>query len=191
MYIVTWGQEPSCAPGGIRNEEMNTRNVRYGNYVWYKSWWRHEMEALIFRVTRPLPGERWIPVTKASDEKCWCFLWSAPEWLSKQSRRRVFEMASRSLWRHCNGEMSNVFKAYRYGPDSLTSSMGISACHCITLAYFDFTLHRARNTLEEVMCRFTLKNWYKLSNKFRDCTETQLPKYFPALLNSLISAIPI
>ena len=37
----------------------------------------------IFRVTGPLceefTGHRWIPRTKASDAKLWCFLWSAPE----------------------------------------------------------------------------------------------------------------
>ena len=37
----------------------------------------------IFRVTGPLFGEftgpRWIPHTKASDAKFWCFLWSASE----------------------------------------------------------------------------------------------------------------
>ena len=39
----------------------------------------------IFRVTGPLCGEftghRWIPLTKASDEERWCFLWSAP-WIN-------------------------------------------------------------------------------------------------------------
>ena len=37
----------------------------------------------IFHVTGPLWGEsigqRWIPLTKASDAELWCFLWSAPE----------------------------------------------------------------------------------------------------------------
>ena len=37
----------------------------------------------IFRVTGPLWGEftgdRWIPLTKASDAELWCFIWSAPE----------------------------------------------------------------------------------------------------------------
>ena len=37
----------------------------------------------IFRVTGPLCGEftgqRWIPLTKASDAELWYFLWSAPE----------------------------------------------------------------------------------------------------------------
>ena len=37
----------------------------------------------IFRVSGPLWGEltgdRWIPLTKASDAELWCFLWSAPE----------------------------------------------------------------------------------------------------------------
>ena len=38
---------------------------------------------VIFRVTGPLceefTGHQWIPLTKASDAKLWCFLWSAPE----------------------------------------------------------------------------------------------------------------
>ena len=37
----------------------------------------------IFHVTGPLCGEftghRWIPLMKASEAECWCFLWSAPE----------------------------------------------------------------------------------------------------------------
>ena len=62
----------------------------------------------IFRVIGPLWGEstghQWIPLTKASDAKLWCFLWSAPErkYLSKQSRRWWFETPLHSLWRHCN-----------------------------------------------------------------------------------------
>ena len=39
----------------------------------------------IFRVTGPLCGEftgdRWIPLTKASDADLWCLLWSAP-WIN-------------------------------------------------------------------------------------------------------------
>ena len=39
----------------------------------------------IFRFTGPLWGEstghRWITLTKASDTKLWCFLWSAP-WIN-------------------------------------------------------------------------------------------------------------
>ena len=57
----------------------------------------------IFRVTGPLCGEftghRWIPLTKASDAELCCFLWSAPERFSKQSRRRWFETPLRPLWR--------------------------------------------------------------------------------------------
>ena len=37
----------------------------------------------IFRIIGPMckesTGRRWIPHTKASDTKLWCFLWSAPE----------------------------------------------------------------------------------------------------------------
>ena len=43
----------------------------------------------IFRVTGPLWGEftgdRWIPLTKASDTELWCFLWSAPEQTVEQT----------------------------------------------------------------------------------------------------------
>ena len=66
----------------------------------------------IFRVTGPLCGEftghRWIPLTRASDAKLWCFLWYALELLnkrlSKQSWGWWFETPSRPLWRHCNAE---------------------------------------------------------------------------------------
>ena len=59
----------------------------------------------IFRVTGPLweefTGDRWIPLTKASDAELWCFLWSAPQQtVELTSRRRWFETPSRSLWRH-------------------------------------------------------------------------------------------
>ena len=60
-----------------------------------------------FPITGPLcrefTGHRWIPCTKASDAELWC----CPDLrlnkrLSKQSRRRWFEMPSHSLWHHCN-----------------------------------------------------------------------------------------
>ena len=45
-------------------------------------WWRHQMAAfsalLVLCEGNPL-GHRWIPLTKASDEVLWCFLWYAPE----------------------------------------------------------------------------------------------------------------
>ena len=61
----------------------------------------------IFRVTGPLWGEstgdRWVPLTKASNAELWCFISSLPEQMIEQkSRRRWFETPSRSLSRHCN-----------------------------------------------------------------------------------------
>ena len=51
-------------------------------------------------------GDRWIPLTKASDVEILCFLLYVP-WLnkrlSKQSRRWWFGTSSYPLWRHCNG----------------------------------------------------------------------------------------
>ena len=43
----------------------------------------------IVRVTSPLcgksTGDRWIPLTKASEAELWCFLWSSPEQTVKQT----------------------------------------------------------------------------------------------------------
>ena len=48
-------------------------------------------------------GHRWIPLTKTWDAELWCLLWSAlNKRLSKQTRRRWFETALCSLWRHSN-----------------------------------------------------------------------------------------
>ena len=64
----------------------------------------------IFHITGPLWGEstghKWIPLTKASDFKLWCFLWSAPKQMveqMRQSRCQWFEGPSCSLWSDCNG----------------------------------------------------------------------------------------
>ena len=61
----------------------------------------------IFRDTRPLCGEltgqRWISLTQGSDAELWCFSdLCLNKRLSKQSKRRWFETASRTLWCHCN-----------------------------------------------------------------------------------------
>ena len=61
----------------------------------------------IFRVTGPLWGEftgdRWIPLTKASDAELWCFLdLRLNKRLNKQSWGWWFETPTCSLWRHCN-----------------------------------------------------------------------------------------
>ena len=61
----------------------------------------------IFGVTVPLCGEftgdRWIPLTKASNTELWCFFYlHLNKRLSKHSRRLWFETPSWSLRRHCN-----------------------------------------------------------------------------------------
>ena len=51
-------------------------HIEYGHDNVIK--WKH-----VPRVTGPLCGKftgyRWIPLTKASDAKLWCFLWSVPD----------------------------------------------------------------------------------------------------------------
>ena len=61
----------------------------------------------IFRVTGHLCGEftgdRWIPLTKASDAELWCFLdLRLNKRLSKQWWGWWFETPLRSSWCHCN-----------------------------------------------------------------------------------------
>ena len=62
---------------------------------------------IIFRLTCPLWGEstdhQWIPLTKTSDARFWCILWSAPEQTIEQQNNRDASDLSRSLWRHSNG----------------------------------------------------------------------------------------
>ena len=75
-----------------------------------RSWWRHQME-IIFRVTGPLWGKFfghwWIPhkrpVTRSFDV---LFDLRRTKRLSKQSGRLWFETPSRSLWRHCNTQIT-------------------------------------------------------------------------------------
>ena len=62
----------------------------------------------VFRVTCPVCGEftshRWIPLTKASDAKLWCFFdLRLNKQLCKQSKRWWFKTPSLLLRRHYNG----------------------------------------------------------------------------------------
>ena len=43
--------------------------------------WRHQKETFseLLALWGESTGDRWIPLTKASDAELWCFLWSAPE----------------------------------------------------------------------------------------------------------------
>ena len=89
----------------------------------------------IFRVIGPLWGEstghRWIPLTKASDAELWCFLWPRlTKWLSKQSRRRWFEIQSHSLWRHC------------YVRRNISTCICM-VCHSSTLTWHRYTWNRS------------------------------------------------
>ena len=44
--------------------------------------WKHFPRYWLFGEST---GDRWIPLTKASDAELWCFLWSAPEQTVKQT----------------------------------------------------------------------------------------------------------
>ena len=65
----------NCGSGDDVHVSDTTRNW------WLLSWWRHHMETFSALLTRcaEFTGDRWIPLTDASDEELWRFLWSAPE----------------------------------------------------------------------------------------------------------------
>ena len=70
------------------------------------TWWRHQMETFSALLAlcggnSPVNGEfpPQKPVTRSFDV---CFGLRLNKRLSKPSRRRWFEMPSRSFWRHCN-----------------------------------------------------------------------------------------
>ena len=81
---------------------------KYGIPVFEMPWFiMTSSNGNIFRVTGPLWGEstgdRWIPLTKASDVELWCFLWSVPEQRVEQTMETPMVWTqSRWLWRHCN-----------------------------------------------------------------------------------------
>ena len=95
LHLSKW---PSMSSGTLSEEiTVNMMTSSNGN---------------IFRVTGHLRGEftghRWIPRTKASDAKLWCFLLSAlNKHLSKQWRGGWFKTPSRPLWRHYNDRLLN------------------------------------------------------------------------------------
>ena len=74
-------QEPTVS----ENPEV-TKSAWVSGWEW-RSWTLDDMmtssNGNIFRVTGPLCGEftgqRWIPLSQASDAEFWCLLWSAPE----------------------------------------------------------------------------------------------------------------
>ena len=80
----------------------------------------------IFRITGPLCGEftdhRWIPLTKATDRKLWCFLWSAPEQMVVGNSSVTGEFPSQRAsdaenisiwWRHHIESLPAFFRAIR------------------------------------------------------------------------------
>ena len=62
----------------------------------------------IFHVTGLLCGEftgdRWIPLTNATDAELWGFLWSAPEWTVAQTIARlvIWDAIAARSWSRCN-----------------------------------------------------------------------------------------
>ena len=73
-------------------------------------WWRHQMETfslLLALCDGEFTGDRWFPLTKASDAELWCFYdVRLNKRLNKQSICLWFEASLCSLWRHCNATVT-------------------------------------------------------------------------------------
>ena len=86
-------------------EYLEVFHMDLGQATYETVGWRHDdvIKWKHFRVTGPLCGEftgdRWIPLTTASDAELWHFVdLCLNKRLSKQSRRWWFEKQSRLLW---------------------------------------------------------------------------------------------
>ena len=111
QMFCTYSKHPDCIRGGGPIE----------------SWWRHQMEAFSAllaicagnsSVTGEFPSQR--PVTRSFDV---FFDLRLNKQLSKQSWGWWFETPSRSLWRHCNGDIRSVFLLQsEYSRSILTSN---------------------------------------------------------------------
>ena len=82
----------------------------------------------IFRVTGPLwresTGDRWIPLTKASDEELWRFLWHAPEQMVGRTIEAIALIMTSLQWNAVL--LSEMYWAYRM---VLHIDMMASACY--------------------------------------------------------------
>ena len=75
----------------------------------------------IFRITgslcREFTGHWWTPLTKASDEKLWCFLWSVPEQMVEQTVKMpviwdAIELIMMSLMKHAHSLVVVVLSSW-------------------------------------------------------------------------------
>ena len=85
FFRVTW---TALSPAILGVSTMTTS--------WHGTWWRHQMGTF----SALLAGDRWIPLTMASDAELWCSSFidlRLNKRLSKQSIRGWFETPWRSL----------------------------------------------------------------------------------------------
>ena len=119
----------------------------------------------IFSVTAHLCGEftgqRWIPRTKVSDTKLWCFLWSVlNKRLSKQWWGWWFDMLSLPLWRHSNGLTDIAFDHVFYRPGGLVQTPWDFAGNLVRtqhIANYVFTWRKATHSDNQCCVKSCLK----------------------------------
>ena len=139
----------STASGAVRDGGASP------SFIVNCTWWRHQMETFSASlvlcagnspVTCEFPSQR--PLTQSFDV---FFDLRLNKQLSKQSRRRWFEMPSRSLWRHCNG-LASVWTVWN------VIYLHNTCAPCRILAYWllFFVLHTTLNKIYLI-----LEIWYR------------------------------
>ena len=111
----------------------------------HHAWWRHQMKtfsvSLAFcvgnsPVTGEFPSQR--PVMWSFDIS---FDLCINKWLSKNSRRRWFEMPLHELWCHCNGKLLAEVKTYVVCCTYIVCCTCIMCCTLIILVNFLESTH--------------------------------------------------
>ena len=112
-----------CERHGVDNLHLRGQ---WGEWWWLKASMMTSSNGNIFCITGPVWGEstgnRWIPLTEASDVGLWCFLWFAPESTAKQTVQMLvtwdpMALIVRSLYWDCNiSTVTTVFLTTAHRP---------------------------------------------------------------------------
>ena len=99
MITMTWAETTTTTTPAMTSRMTRTITILFQDDVI-----KCKHFSLYWRFVRGIHPHRWIPLTKACDAELWFFFFDLRmnKRLSKQMRRRWFEMPSFTLWRHCN-----------------------------------------------------------------------------------------
>ena len=136
---------------GEHSLHISWRSTHLLHQYFLFSWWRHQMDTCSASLAFLRGIHQWLRGIHRSSVNSphtnqWrgALMFSLNTRLSKQSRRRWFEMPSRSLWRHCN-VVSNSDPVIRAAVRSFGVHYGRNGLKFATLLYPDY--HSLKSTL--------------------------------------------